>query len=108
VDVLARAAPGGDASAAEFQVEFFDVEAEDLFGAGGGLVQGPVLPNVSLAANWAVVPGQRCARDGSWERVWGESVTTGVRVSARCCVRATIVIVGFHDPPVGHRLPPVM
>jgi hypothetical protein len=61
-----------------------------------------------LAANWAVVPGQRCASDGSWEWVWGESVTTGVRVSARCCVRATIVIVGFHDPPVGHRLPPVM
>ena len=26
---------------------------------------GPVLPNVSRAASWAVVPGQRCARDNS-------------------------------------------
>lgn len=27
--------------------------------------QGPVLPNASPAANWAVVPGQRCVRDTS-------------------------------------------
>jgi hypothetical protein len=69
VDVLARAAPGGDASAAEFQVEFFDVEAEDLFGAGGGLVQGPVLPNVSLGrklgcCSWSAVCERRLLGTG--------------------------------------------
>jgi hypothetical protein len=49
VDVLDRAALGGDAATPELQVEVLDVEGQELLGAGGGLV-GPVLGCVTPAA----------------------------------------------------------
>jgi hypothetical protein len=41
VDVLDRAALGGDPAAPEFQVEVLDVEGQEFLGAGGGLVEHP-------------------------------------------------------------------
>jgi hypothetical protein len=41
VDVLDRAALGGDPAAAELQVEVLDVEGQEFPGAGGGLVEHP-------------------------------------------------------------------
>jgi hypothetical protein len=41
VHVLDRAALGVDTAAPELQVQVLDVEGEDLFGAGGGLIQHP-------------------------------------------------------------------
>ena len=66
VDVLDRAALGVDAAAPEPQVEVLDVEGQEFFGAGGGLVQHP--PQDPLAKAVPVVGEQlvqACARDGA-------------------------------------------
>jgi hypothetical protein len=53
VDVLDRAALGGDAATPELQVEVLDVEGQELLGAGGGLVEHP--PQDPLAKGVPVV-----------------------------------------------------
>ncbi|MGI5157820.1 hypothetical protein [Microbispora sp. CA-102843] len=66
MNVLDGAALGDDAGAAELQVEALDVEGEDFFGAGGGVVQKP--PVDSFAQGMRGVGEERLqpgARDGA-------------------------------------------
>src|SRR5271166_2819631 len=65
VDVLDGTAFGGDAGSPELRIEVFDVEGEDLFRPGRGLVEHP--PQDSLAQAMPVVGEQLFeagARDG--------------------------------------------
>src|SRR5450755_463090 len=65
VHVLDRAALGADAAAPELQVQVLDVEGQEFFGAGGGLVEHP--PQHPLAQIVPVV-GEQLVQPGARDR----------------------------------------